>query len=653
MKADNSYKKERLYNKAIKKAEEREKKGFYKRAALAYIEASKFLLKEHLEKHSICLAKAGCYYDEAGEYNLAKKAYQDALSIMENITPPNLRLISNTLNDLGVVVMNLGEYSESEGFYNQALTIRKKILGEKHPNTLQTLNNLSAAYYYQGEFDKAIKSAKAVLAEQKKIFNDDNLAIALTLYNLGNTYHANGDYKIAFDYAEKSLLIRKKLLPPQHELIAGALSILGNIYLSVNNIELAEKNHNEALNMLENLLGYEHPKLVVCLNSLGGIYRAQGNKQQAIDYYQRALSISKKTSGNEHPEVAMFLMNLGSIYADNNEIDTAEKCFQQALTIQEKKLDKDHPYIGMLFNNLGELYFSKGDNKKAEEYFSFARQILTKSLQSGHPYNKEIEKNYKNLQDKIARLEREKLEKRAALHKSERLAYLGQMATMMAHNINNPVGIIRMIASGGLGDLNDNLFNPETDLKPLLEKIILQTERLSVMMVNFRKFSRGNRKQLTAMNLNELIDDIFQLLFDAPYQIERIKMLKDFYEPAPLAHSNEFAIQEMLISLLSNAREAVKEQSIKNISIKTWRHEESVGFNIEDSGKGISAEQQPQLFTPFLSSKSEGMGLGLYFCREIVKDLGGSIEYYPAALGGAGFKITLPIQQEVGHGVSI
>lgn len=653
MKSDNSYKKERLYNKAIKKAEDRESKGFYKGAALAYLEANKFLPEEYLEERSFCLAKAGCNYDESGDYKNAKKAYQNALSIMENINPRDLHSISSVLNDLGVVSVNLGEYSESENFYNQALAMRKQILGEKHPHTLQTLNNLSIIHYHRGEFDKAISSAQYVLNEQKKIFDEDSLEISLTLYNLGNTYCAYGNYKTALGYAKKSLLIRKSLLPPEHGLIAKALSVLGNIYCSLNHLELAEKTHHEALNILENILGYEHPNICVCLNTLGGIHRLQGNEKQAIACYQRALVISKKALGVDHPEVAIFLMNLGTIYADNNEIDKAENYFLQALTIQEKKLDKDHPYIGGIFNNLGELYSAKGDNEKAEEYFSSARKILTKSLNSDHPHVKEIEKNYKNLQDKIARLEREKLEKRAALHKSERLAYLGQMATMMAHNINNPIGIIRMTASAALGDLNDNLFNPETDLKPLLEKIILQTERLSVMMTNFRKFSRGDRKQLTAINLNELIEDIFQLLFDAPYQIERINTLKDFCEPAPFAHSNEFAIQEMLISLLSNAREAVKEQSIKNISIKTWRHEESVGFNIEDSGKGVSAEQQPQLFTPFLSSKSEGMGLGLYFCREIVKDLGGGIEYYPAALGGAGFKITLPIQQEKDHGVSI
>ena len=109
----------------------------------------------------------------------------------------------------------------------------------------------------------------------------------------------------------------------------------------------------------------------------------------------------------------------------------------------------------------------------------------------------------------------------------------------------------------------------------------------------------------------------------------------------------------MLISLLSNVRAAVQKQNIKTIRITTWQDQNSVGFTLEDSGVGVSAEQELQLFTPFLSSKAEGMGLGLYFCREIVNDLGGSIEYFPSELGGAGFKISLAMQQEKSHGVSI
>lgn len=249
------------------------------------------------------------------------------------------------------------------------------------------------------------------------------------------------------------------------------------------------------------------------------------------------------------------------------------------------------------------------------------------------------------LYDRISNLEREQLEKRAALHKSERLAYLGQMATMMAHNTRQSINIIRMATSGALSDIEENLFNPDTELKPLLEKIRKQTELLDEKMNSFKNFSRGDRAVLSAVNLNTVIEDIYQLLFVAQYQLDSIELKKKFHD-SPIADTNNFALQEILISLLSNARAAVKDKTIKQITIKTWQENQNVGFSVEDSGEGISEENLPKLFTPFLSSKQEGMGLGLYFCREIVKDLGGSIDYYPSPLGGAGFKITLPIWQD-------
>jgi C4-dicarboxylate-specific signal transduction histidine kinase len=254
--------------------------------------------------------------------------------------------------------------------------------------------------------------------------------------------------------------------------------------------------------------------------------------------------------------------------------------------------------------------------------------------------------------NKIANLEREKKEFQAALYQSKKLEYLGQMATMMAHNMNQPLAVIRMTSSGALSNINENLFNPETEIKPILEKILNQTERLNLIMRNFRNFARGDRTVLSAVNLNQVIEDIYQLLFVAQYQLDKIELTKEFCD-MPIAHANEFALQEMLISLLSNAREAVKDKAIKQIGIKTWQYEHQVGFCVEDSGEGIAEEQKNKLFTPFLSSKNEGMGLGLYFCREIAKDLDGSIEYYPATIGGAGFKTTLPKQQDTQNGTTI
>lgn len=253
--------------------------------------------------------------------------------------------------------------------------------------------------------------------------------------------------------------------------------------------------------------------------------------------------------------------------------------------------------------------------------------------------------DYLTLIEQINRLTKENLKNKAALYQANKLAYLGQMATMMAHNINNPVGIISLNVSSALSDLKENLFDTNTELEPLLNGILEQTKRLNLMTGNIRQFARSEKIQLSAVNLNQLIDNTYSLLFVAPYQSNNIQFIRNFIEPPPIAHANEFALQEILVSLLSNAKDALNNKTLKTVTLSTWQTENTVGFTIEDSGDGVAPEQIDNLFTPFRSSKNEGMGLGLYFCKEICKELNATIEYYSVKKSGAAFKITLQPEQ--------
>ncbi|CAG1020847.1 two-component system, LuxR family, sensor kinase FixL [Patescibacteria group bacterium] len=368
--------------------------------------------------------------------------------------------------------------------------------------------------------------------------------------------------------------------------------------------------------------------------------------------------------------------------------EKAEKSLLEALHLNEKVYDKNNAWTSFISTLLTLLYhktrddeksklyaekaldtnkgdfqnsissvmtfvcFTKGEFDKAERYCKDTVEIKKSTLGENHSDTIEASKILEII-SQYKSLEEENKKNRAALHQANRLAYLGQMATMMAHNINNPVGIIRMKATGAMQDIQEGLFDTNTELQPLLSSIIEQTERLNTLINNFRQFARGDRNTLSATPLNSLINDIYALLFAAPYQMDKIELQKDFIEPTPIAYSNEFALQEILISLLSNARAALKDKDNKVVLIRTWQENNQVGFDIEDSGEGILEEQRDKLFTPFLSSKHEGMGLGLYFCKEICKDLDGNIEYYPAPQGGAGFRITLPIEQDSEHGTQI
>ena len=387
----------------------------------------------------------------------------------------------------------------------------------------------------------------------------------------------------------------------------------------------------------------------VCLSNAASSYSKNNEFKKAEFYLQRALEIQKKILKSNHPHIANSLNNLGSAYCNTRQFKIAENYYQQALQIREEIFESNHPEIANSLNNLGSVYYEKGKLKKAEEYFQRAKNIINNSpLEINGFKERVITNNLNNLQQEIKRLEYENLEMRAALHQANRLAYLGRMATMMAHNIKNPVNNIATATTSLLMGIRSQKISPEKQIESL-ERILRNTKRLDETIEKFRNQAQNDRSEREALNLNETLEDIFQLFFAGTYQLNGIEIEKDYSNLNPIAIANKDSIQEILITLLNNAKEAVNQQTVKKVTLNTWQTKDKVGFNIEDNGGGIEDEKLDKLFTPFASSKIEGMGLGLYFCKQIITDLNGDIDYYHAS-NGAGFRITLPFSTENNHG---
>ncbi|WP_019865244.1 tetratricopeptide repeat protein [Methylovulum miyakonense] len=158
MKPDNLHKKERLFNKAVKKAEERNDKGFFEGAALAYLEAAKlFSEKEHPELVAVCFNDAGLVYTEAKKYIQAEKCLKRALAIREKKLGKDNLDTAKTLSSLGVVFSEKREFDIAEEYYQRVLEIRLNALEENHPDIVGAYNNLGSLYGEKGEFDKAKK----------------------------------------------------------------------------------------------------------------------------------------------------------------------------------------------------------------------------------------------------------------------------------------------------------------------------------------------------------------------------------------------------------------------------------------------------------------------------------------------------------------
>lgn len=386
---------------------------------------------------------------------------------------------------------------------------------------------------------------------------------------------------------------------------------------------------------------YLKAELASVLKNLGNVYYEKCEFDKAETYFQQALLINEKTLHKEHPDIAGVLKSLGDVYYEKGEIHKAESHFQRALVVSEKTLHKEHPNIASILNNLGCVYYEKGEFDKAELYFQRALIIRKKLLGKECPDISKVSGNLVDCIKEINRLTQENLENRTALYQANRFTHLGKMVAMMAHNMNNPVGIIHTTASAVLTNTQEQLFDASTELQPILENIVEQTEQLNVIINNFKNFVAGDRTVMTAINLNNIINDVYQLIFDVPYQLDTIQLIKNFTEPSPITYANNFSLQEIVISLLSNARDAVKNKAIKTVRISTWQENNNVGFTIEDSGDGMNEEQLHKLFTPLLTAKNEGRGLSLYFCKTICKKLGGDISHYSTLEGGTAFRISL------------
>jgi C4-dicarboxylate-specific signal transduction histidine kinase len=216
------------------------------------------------------------------------------------------------------------------------------------------------------------------------------------------------------------------------------------------------------------------------------------------------------------------------------------------------------------------------------------------------------------------------------------------MATAVAHQINQPVGIIRASTSAARSDIEDHLFQTE-EIKPLLDKIWQQTERLHKIIDTFRRFARSDRSLQEPVHLNAVIRQTIEL-FDEQFEQYHIELIPQLTTTDLMVHSNSSLIQEILINLLTNARDALKNQNNATVWITSWQQDNMAHFQVSDNGPGIPETIRPHIFTPFHSTKSteHGTGLGLYICDKVIKELNGTISYTDRPEGGGCFSITLP-----------
>jgi two-component system sensor kinase FixL len=248
------------------------------------------------------------------------------------------------------------------------------------------------------------------------------------------------------------------------------------------------------------------------------------------------------------------------------------------------------------------------------------------------------------VRDLTQRQQRERLlhEVQSELLHVSRLSTMGEMASALAHELNQPLAAMVNYLNGSRR-LLANSSDPRAELiKGAMDKAAEQALRAGQVIQRLRDFVARGETEKRVESIKKLVEEASALaLVAAKEQSVSVKLLFD--STIDLVLVDKIQIQQVLVNLLRNAIEAMQDSARRELIITTAPEEAGMAsVSVADTGSGIDPEIAAKLFQPFVSTKRQGMGIGLSICRTIIESHGGRLIAEPNPGGGTIFRFTVP-----------
>ena len=224
-----------------------------------------------------------------------------------------------------------------------------------------------------------------------------------------------------------------------------------------------------------------------------------------------------------------------------------------------------------------------------------------------------------------------------------RLHTIDEMAATVAHEINQPLCAITNYANGGARRLRAGDVQPAALLE-VFEQIAAQGMSAGQILRGIRRFVRRADDGDTAVDVRALAGEALRVL-EPEARLHGVTVRLEAGEALPLVHGNPIQLEQVLVNLMLNGVQAVAgdECARREVVVAASRSGDSVEVAVSDSGQGIAADVAPKLFSPFVSTKPRGLGLGLAISRTIVENHGGKLWATSRRQTGATFRFSLPL----------
>jgi two-component system sensor histidine kinase HydH len=258
-------------------------------------------------------------------------------------------------------------------------------------------------------------------------------------------------------------------------------------------------------------------------------------------------------------------------------------------------------------------------------------------------FAEENRRHVKRLEDLSGKLEETNQQLRRAeadARRSERLAALGQLSAGLAHEIRNPLGVIK----GSAEMLNRKVAGAEPIAAELAGYISSEVNRLNALVVRFLDFARPSKLDLRPERLSEIVDHALESSA-ASFPDSKVKVERRNAADVPDIPVDRQLCEQVFVNLITNAYQAMgAQEGTLRLSIAPEMSSgiPGAGVIVEDSGPGVPPELREQIFNPFFTSKKDGVGLGLSIVAKIVDDHRGVIRLENSDHSGARFHVFLP-----------
>lgn len=277
-------------------------------------------------------------------------------------------------------------------------------------------------------------------------------------------------------------------------------------------------------------------------------------------------------------------------------------------------------------------------------FFFLAATVVNRFTLESRRQTAQYQQVAEQLTESNRQLERAQTEAR----RSERLAALGQLSAGLAHEIRNPLGVIK----GSAEMLNRKLENSNPLASELAGYISSEVNRVSALVTRFLDFARPLRPETRPQQVTELLDQALSLVAEH-WQGGKVAVNREYQRDLSAVPLDENLCEQAFVNLVQNAYEAMGSEGgtfCVDVSAVRSNGRHGVEVRLKDTGPGVPTEMREQIFNPFVTTKKTGVGLGLSIVSKILDEHHGTIRLEQSDGNGACFVIFFPAEEEVRQG---